>query len=166
MAINEKKITFRCDDTLDKQLDEILEYEISKAKRNNQIVPRLADVIRMAIKEKYARDVTGEEKDIYMEMMKTQFEHVVGAAFSDIKLTIIKCHEKDLTQMEYMYNVLTKYNDITMLTSGFKADDEKSFRKAIDMQCVFKELIEEQLMENRIKENLPSSTKTGCQNKQ
>ena len=146
MAAIEKRISFRCDDALERQLDEILENEILKARRDNLSEPKLTDVIRMAIKEKYARDVTGEEKDTFMEMMKNSFELTVAGLLNSQKEYLSRYLDRIISDSKIEYNVLAKYLDIVLLASDFDGEDEQLFKKAIEKKCIFQEMIEEALM--------------------
>ena len=150
MDNTESRITVRCDELLRFQIDELLENEIKKATRNNTPIPSMADVIRKAVKEKYARDVTGEEKDTYMEMMKNSFELTVGGLFNSQKDSFIQKIDRLTEEIGFMYRVVTKYLDIVLLASDFKGEDEALFRKAINIKCMFQELIEEDLMKMRL----------------
>ena len=151
MINNDMRVAFRCDELLKNQLNELLENEKKRAEHNGSATPTLADVMRMAIKEKYARDISGEESDTYVQMLKNQFELTVKAMLDEQKLLIARYMEKGISNSKFEYDSLVKYLDLVLLTSGFKPDDVAFFKDAISRKCIFKDLIEEDLIEQNHK---------------
>ena len=144
-------VTLRLDDELNGNLTELLENARNENSNKGLSVPSRSDIIRMAIKEKYAREIMGEEKDTYMQMLKNQFELTLKALLDEQKLLIARYMEKGISNSKFEYDSLVKYLDLVLLTSGFKPDDVAFFKDAISRKCIFKDLIEEDLIEQNHK---------------
>ncbi len=148
----QRKITIRINDELNQMVNALVEKDRTRAQSENRLPMNPSEICRIAIKEKYMRDVTSEATFSYMGILKSELEVLLDSYFSANRDHINKLVSITNDKQEINYCVLAKMIGMILCGEGFP-NSEDAFSEVVKREYVYREIVEENILETQLNKN-------------